>query len=43
MNELGEKPLVGWDVVFGMQKSELRTPRCRCCGRVGPMIGDGSL
>ena len=37
-NELGEKPLVRWDVGFGMRKSELRTPRCRCFGRVAPMI-----
>ena len=43
MNEIGEKPLVGWEVGFGMRKSELRTPWCRCYGRVAPMIGDGSL
>ena len=42
-NELGEKPLVRWDVGFGMRKSEPRTPRCRCFGRDGPMIGDRSL
>ena len=42
-NELGEKPLVRWDVGFGMRKTELRTPRCRCFGRDGPMIGDRSL
>ena len=39
----GEKPLVRWDVGFGMRKSELRTPRCCCFGRDGPMIGDRSL
>ena len=39
------KPLVDWEVGFGMRKSELRTPRRRpgCCGRVAPMFGDGSL
>ena len=34
-NELGEKPLVGWDVGFGMQKSDLQTPWCHCCGSFG--------
>ena len=45
MNDLGEEPMVDWEVGFGMRKSELRTPRRRpgCCGRVAPMIGDGSL
>ena len=27
MNDLGEEPLIGWEVGFGMRKSELRTPR----------------
>ncbi|KAF3954880.1 hypothetical protein CMV_019830 [Castanea mollissima] len=42
---LGEEPLVDWEVGLGMRKSELRTPRrrCGCCGKVAPMIGDGSL
>ena len=45
MRDLGEEPLVDWEVGFGMRKSELRTPRRRpgCCGGVAPMIGDGSL
>ena len=45
MSDLGEERLVDWEVGFGMRKSELRTPRRRsgCCGRVAPMIGDGSL
>ena len=45
MSDLGEEPLVDWEVGFGMRKSEPRTPRRRsgCCGRVAPMIGDGSL
>ena len=44
MNDLGE-PLVDWEVGFGMRKSELRTTRRLrdCCGKVAPMIGDGSL
>ena len=45
MSDLGEEPLVDWEVGFGMRKSEPRTPRRRpgCCGGVAPMIGDGSL
>ena len=39
-SDLGEEPLVDWEVGFGMRKSELRTPRRRpgCCGRVAPII-----
>ena len=27
MSDLGEEPLVDWEVGFGMRKSELQTPR----------------
>ena len=45
MNDLGEEPLVDWEVGFGTWKSELQTPRRRpgCCGGVASMISNGSL
>ena len=44
MNDLGEEPLVDWEVGFELRKLELRIPRRPPrCGRVGLMIGDGSV
>ena len=44
MNDLGEEPLVDWEVGFELWKQELQIPRRPPrCGRAAPMIGDGSV